>query len=1187
MAQDLIPQALGQYCTRKQAEPILLDGKVQPYDFNGTNTNRLTGEELEREGRNGWCYDFSDQANISRVSVSDNLTRLKKWSAYIKATSSSSTTQTEEGIVRFSITREGNLAVGSSTNDYWLRIANGGVIGLKVPTAGSVPSGELTGTTDLTSGGFFLIELEIVSGVATVKVNGSTEITFTLEDGAGTTLSDYNFRFFQNTTDSNRLYVIGAINDVLLTSFSGLAYDLQITYEDDTFDKWLLQEESGTISYNIGEDVLGEGALTAITHSQDDDVTFSDANDRGAGVALENILLDRIPTKLQLTTQLDLTGEFKIEATITPYFNVANQNSSFLIGRFSSDYIRLSAISNGIVLFFNGINLGSFIAVSPFVYGEEIVLILTRNGSNDLSCTINGVPATGTINSSSTLRVRELFPEGVTSDPIKISNVKIWDGSTGTGQSDYEWNPIQSVNDIGDSGSPNNLLDNTLQGHVIPLLENGTTPANSNITQAQYLGQYKPYFQVVDSPCLNFTNTASNQLEFTDLTGVASVTNEGTATLTISGNNLVINSGADDGTVFGVKLWSGAGGTGTLIEELPCNENAGSVANGVYDTANYSATIGGTLTNVWSLTQDVYSYAQAKGISVSSGSGSVPFGGFIPSALDSNGNSTGFDVEGNVIPDYHLSGRGLRLNTLENLDVNPENLPALNQMNYDQDGTENIIPINSLDSLFAALKWRKETDDILTNGTLFKRGIDNLAPCLNFDGTNYCNIYSSGDSSSAGYYHIEISFWFKQSGGQEFPSSFQRFFNNSVIWQGTGAADNTEYCVFNAPSFSIEDNKWHFYKFVFNRNGVGSNLPSDYSLMTFNASIDGESLTINTLPTSITPNAWALGVAFGNVRLGGTPSENPTYNGQITGFKIVDLSTNRILEFLPTVEGVGNIVNNIGSGADPLKVQNGEIVNETGNEWAIRQKVYDYLGAYGGNEYEGVTLSESNFELDNTLVVGAGGADFTLRFKFIPLFNVFSSPPNFYLGARTSTDGIRLLIGGLDEGLLFIRFNNAELFTFFSAGLDPINFLDSTIVVSRNGANLNATAYYGENSNFETQTISTSVAMNIPFLGGFASSGQGSGIFKSVEYWDSYQSGVNELDVPVTPTNRWLNLDQGNLLDTGSGTANNIIAFNITTGLLPSQLPLNGTDVKGNNLPTEELERVLDQQQGLALNQKI
>lgn len=864
MANKKIPQALAQYCVDNTPAKVDLNGKVQPYDFNGTNTNRLTGES-DRVGRKGWCYEG-------------------------------------DGIYTLNIG-------GSFSIDHII--------------------------ADVDDGTGWVSDVDI-SGILSGRI-----LTFT------------NLYKYKNI----RAYV---------TSIS----DSNLRFKN------VSEEESGTIAYDIsGNDNHGTISNSNI-HTQDDDVTFSDANDRGAGIVAKDLNRAAIASGNIVT----LASDFKLKYVFEVYPFFTNGNKYYLSIRGSGIIIYLTIANNttsSVTLNNSGTNV-SFTTDGISLYNRLLTLVIERNStvvsvslSNDIGESVSPPTQVFTPN----MEMNEFSYIDLTGNLTDYANgslksLEVWDGAPFTdGEAEYAWLDFTNSNlDTGSAGLSYDLNPATkiVTDGVVPLLEDGVTPANSNITQAQYIGQYKPYLQIENSPCLNFTFANSNQLQFTDLAGVVSVTNEGTAMLSISGNNLVLNSGADDGTVFGVKLWSGAGGTGTLIDELPCCENAGSIANSVYDSANYSATISGTLTNVWAITQNVYSFLQAKGGSVSTGSGSVPLGGFIPTKLDASGNSTFEDVQGNDLDPVLCEGRAIQEFDNE-INVNPETIPAITQMGYDDVITSKNIPDSSLGILFGALKARSENGGY-NNLTLFSRGVDNIAPCVTLNGIDQ-DIRSQDIANTQAQWSawndgkkITHEFWLNCDSSA--PAATETIYGNIGLQVLSGGTFENVGNI--GASFSdvvdlgtdLRDDEWHFIKHI-----------HDVDNKTHSIYIDGvlESQRVYT-SYSVTDDEVRNGVIY-PLYYGSRTGTLQFFQGSIAGIKVYneDNPSDVFLQ-LPLIEGAGSICNVVKKDTTN-PVDDYELQASTTANWAITQTVYDYLGAYGGTIQSGVNIP-AKLPLDGTDVLG-------------------------------------------------------------------------------------------------------------------------------------------------------------------------------------------------------------------------
>lgn len=523
-------------------------------------------------------------------------------------------------------------------------------------------------------------------GIETLTIGGSFSIDAIIADvdsGSG----------FVSDQD-----ISGILSGRVLTFASGVyyknirAYVTSIDAANLRF-KNVSEEESGTIAYDISGNGNHGTLSTTNLHSQNDHVTFSDAYDRG--FTLNGLVV--VPLLEDLSTDaagnpIQYLGKYK------PYLQVVD--SPCFTSYAPNTYIETS----------DSINENFFKDSSNFIACGFSFKAATPTASNlwrFTSGTFANKLSVGVIYTNSSGHLQFVTTDGTIGGSATTTTIA-------TNYCDNNWHRVFVVVDY--SAWVVNVAGGTVtfsfyvDGVLVGSRSISPTSAYSN-TQTGF-GFYR-IGDLIEAQFVAAYYYKSN----TDLKTYAS-----------NDNNLVLQPD-----------WEFV---------VPFVENAGTKINMIASdpTKNPNLQIENSNGLEWVNTQDIYSYSQSKGVSVSDGSGSVPLGGLIPSALDSNGNSTGLDVEGNTIPDGHLIGRGLRLNTGESIDINPENLPALTQMVYPSNDTDNIIEIDSLGRLFSALKFREETDNILTNGVLFDYGIDNIAPCLNLTTATSNTITLSDDT---------------------------------------------------------------------------------------------------------------------------------------------------------------------------------------------------------------------------------------------------------------------------------------------------------------------------------------------------------------------------------------------------------------------------------------------------------
>lgn len=341
-----ITSAAAQYLTTNKGDEIQLDGTVRPWDYNQTNTNRLTGESYERAGRDGFCYE---------------------------GTASNST-----------FTFGGSYSLTTVLADRDLG-------------AGWVSDVDLTST--LTGR-----VLPLASGVKYKNIRSYNSAT---------------------TIDAN------------LTS------------------KHNCEEESGTIGYNVLSSTDYATLGSGVTHTQDDTVTYSDANDRGYAGAGGLDLLSFSSVLTKVAAQITINGLEVIFGSSTPV--TATVDTTFFAGSPTFSMTQ-------------GDSFTIKIRVTDYVSGDLTVIAGKTNG-------------------------------------IGVFGI--------TGVGDYEFTAIYGVSGGGtyDAGTITIYTNSSLSfegtielleisyNNVVPLLQDGTTPANSSIPKAQYIGEYKPKLKVEASPC--------------------------------------------------------------------------------------------------------------------------------------------------------------------------------------------------------------------------------------------------------------------------------------------------------------------------------------------------------------------------------------------------------------------------------------------------------------------------------------------------------------------------------------------------------------------------------------------------------------------------------------------------------------------------------------------------------------
>lgn len=169
--------------------------------------------------------------------------------------------------------------------------------------------------------------------------------------------------------------------------------------------------------------------------------------------------------------------------------------------------------------------------------------------------------------------------------------------------------------------------------------------------------------KLVENHCLTF-NGVDQKLSFSDLTGVAVVSSEGTATPTINGNDIEFTAGT---------LWDLVLSDGT---RLPCGEGNGS---NVYDVSanDNHATITNYAASMWDNFQDEFAWNALRGFN-DVGGVKVPAKAYNPHQ----------DVLGNTIT---APGFGRQWNNPEGkIQVNPYNAPELIQAGFDDTHLEDL-----------------------------------------------------------------------------------------------------------------------------------------------------------------------------------------------------------------------------------------------------------------------------------------------------------------------------------------------------------------------------------------------------------------------------------------------------------------------------------------------------------------
>lgn len=1391
---DIIKDALGQYLT-KQSPKISLDGKIKPHDPEGRNTNRLTGERQARRSRGGWCYQGDGTSTrvetIPLLFQSGNIALGSK----VKAT--------------FYYKYEGihNYFIGNGTGgDGLFQLQQLSATSIRVWN-GSGGANDFVNVTvpDMTNGIYYVeVESEWIE-TNQVNIGGTDYDRARLVISATFESLESNESFSINET-LDRVSTVEAdrtpgISHVLYfgsnSTFSSnkvwdvIYYSAAIGGEYIKELHWNCQEESGSIAYDVSGNG-NHGTITGLVHTQDDSVTFSDADDRGAGLVVNGIQ----NTTLQFTTPIDFgTGFFRIEARgrVGLPFNI------------SSNRITVVSQSGGIYIFFNKneiqialspnndiLNAITYPLITPVLLAfkeYDFNNLLFEKNSNGYRIGVNGVevniPSASLLSYSSTRSYDSIHKPLVlpsTSFP-SYEYVRYYGNDLVT--LIHEYYPSTT---LVDSVGGNNLLSSTVTSGVVPLLENSTLPANTAITKAQYIGQYKPYLQLKNSPAGTFNagfhlqfgfsgsqipdnvtinksdgvvtgswNSGNNRFEITNTGSIYSLDvtkdgntiemflsinaggyfryqkgstlyqvqanfgainwnltqnnffpNEVKGSTAIKGvlNTLLLNSTISDSpeTFVEVEFWwyqldnlskyfdrlgnglfgfSGGTGGGTGDGFLAFAGNgqfqyrypAGSLnvvggtaissavnqslknklvtvrlsraaasntmqvdwfesalgIGSVFNSYSVDLTISGNNTgnlqirqffgysnvgkrvtrfsnntfttklNEWALNENTGQWETIVGaVTISSQNITT---GYIPSVLDSNGNPTGVDVFGNPIPNPHLIGKTLRLGLDTDIDINPENMPAITQMGYDDVITDKVIQVDTIPNLFGALKARKETEETINNITLFKRGVDNLAPCFTSLGGDQRVVASSATSQEikpdAGEYTI-VRFWFKSDTNKAQDIYFSYSTGGPILGFFKMSMDASGHLVFHvnsgsgtgtqtvATSGSYGDATWHFVEIEIDKSeitalSIGGSVYYRFFVDKVEVGTDTTLCSISYSSSNIYTGVYIFTPFTATVSLAGWEMFNST-----TAIKVDTVNLYKYLYFvIPFCEGAGSEPKMIST--DPLKNPSLTIPNFSSGVWneANYQPYYDYLGAYGGNVYpdlvDGTRSIGYNFS-SGTIDYGVGN-DFTFTFKFkywflfANTFDVVLLNSGFLSGAYIVIRENEIVIEDANAGtgnkfLLPLSFTSdyegQEIeFTFsyvHSTGVGTVSILADGVDITpiTNTANVrNSTDTV--NSQFNGLTFGGSTLLRVLlFIGVQAISFSGT------------ESGSPKFNYP-------------NIIgsDTETVTGNyDITAKTINTFNVPAKLPLNGTDVLGNALPEKEINRVIQQQRGLRLQRK-
>jgi hypothetical protein len=833
MSLKRIPSTVAQYLVKNKTQDIGLDGKILPWDYDGTNVNRLTNAS-DRTSRGGWCYSGA-----------------------------------------YTITVAGSPTITSVIAD----VKSGGVWTSDVSLAGARFSGN----------------------VITLDTNSYKNI---------------------------RVYTGASI--------------LHATY--------LCEEESDTLAYDISGNGNDGTLSNVLIHSSDDTVTFSDADDRGAGLVAKN--LNRAQT---IPNTIVLSGAFKAryKFRIYPYFRpfVAG-HKYYLTLRGSGITLTLQFLSitpdldTASIRLINGATNAVYESSGVRVLNTLLTLEVTRDVSNNVTFNLSndlGESATsGLLPFAVNYEINEFgYLATVLNDWVhgSMESVEIWDGVPFTeGEAEYEYtNFINSNTNTGSAGSTFNLVNKLLIDGIVPLLEDGITPANPNIPQAQYTGAYKPYLQIKNSPAL--TLEVGNTLTIGDTSLISTIENQGTSVLTVStGTTITVTAGTAYGVVF-------KDSGGNILAEIPACEGSGvsfkNAKNRSVVGANYDITaIAGTITNLHSATQQDYHFVQA-------------FGGFDTGSIirPANLETPNIDVDGNQIANPELIGKTINLEIEQDIDINPESMPKLTQMGYENDGNntsdgglDSQIPITSLPNLFGALKARSEAATKVNNLTLFNEG---LKGCINLSGT----------VSNTLTFPIAVGSTFNVSGHKflfRIPSGLTNatyiFYSlgsvlmSAVIdtstWEFRIGQSGLQNIIFSTLEYDI----WYELNFA---DGVGFD-----GLTCGSGFITATLLNIETGNlVEVTPIGNGVGVPTLTTSTGFTPASGLIY--QLAYFAYTN-GTDEIL--IPCMQESGVILQEVKG--EVLNTSSGRITVQANgtdtNLWNVFQKIYDYGGIYGSELNGGV-----------------------------------------------------------------------------------------------------------------------------------------------------------------------------------------------------------------------------------------
>jgi hypothetical protein len=562
---------------------------------------------------------------------------------------------------------------------------------------------KITGADDRTSRGDWCYEGD---GIQTETIGGTFSIDYIIADvdsGAGW------------LTDQD---ISGILSGRVLTFASGVkykdirAYVTSISPANLRF-RDVAEAETGTIALDQSGNGNDGTLSNASLHTPDDTVLFSHADDRGAGLVAKN--LNRAQT---IPNTIVLSGAFKAryKFRIYPYFRpfVAG-HKYYLTLRGSGITLTLQFLSitpdldTASIRLINGATNAVYESSGVRVLNTLLTLEVTRDVSNNVTFNLSndlGESATsGLLPFALNYEINEFgYLATVLNDWVhgSMESVEIWNGVPFTeGEAEYEYtNFINSNTNTGSAGSTFNLVNKLLIDGIVPLLEDGITPANPNIPQAQYVGAYKDYLQIKNSPNVTVVNNATLTFSGTSPYSVpASVEiNEGTATGTYAAGVFTIGASGggtiDSLTVDGVTVYMCA--------------NSGLVQNWEQNAIKYQITFSAA---VWTVTNS-NAFLQAKG-------GTDQSGVYVPAALDANGNPTDFDALDNPIPYPALSGKALRLGFGNEIDLNPEAMPFLTQLGIAPNTT---ITLEALNEYLGKLMCREEVPDLINQIILNARG---------------------------------------------------------------------------------------------------------------------------------------------------------------------------------------------------------------------------------------------------------------------------------------------------------------------------------------------------------------------------------------------------------------------------------------------------------------------------------